>query len=525
MRRFLLGLVVMAALATPLAAQTPARPAHARVTYLSGAVAYLDAGREDGLSEGMVVTVVRNGETIASLTVTDLASRRAACAIPESAAGKIVVGDTVAFTPTTRPAPAPDPGGAGIARSAGASRSGFRLRGRLGLRYLALRPVDGSGGFSQPALDLRLDLSQAGGAGVGATMDVRARQSYLTRTDGSTTRDSRTSVYQAALLVRSPNHPWRASLGRQYLSPVSSISLFDGLLVEAQGPRVGVGAFAGSEPDQATMGYSPDIRDYGAFVELRGAPGRSSRWSVATGAVGSYQGGEVNREFAFAQVSISTPAVTIFAAQEADLNRGWKHEAGEPSFALTSSFASINVRPGRAVSLHAGVDTRRRVRLYRDRANPELAFDDSFRQGIWSGATLRAGAHLRIGVDGRAALGGPDSTAHSQSVTGSVALERLTRGQLSLRTRYTRYGTVRGDGWLGTASLGARPAPWLGLEFNGGQRQEVSTLEPLQRRTTWMGADVDLALGRAFYLLLSGARERGDGASGDQVMVSLSVRF
>jgi len=163
--------------------------------------------------------------------------------------------------------------------------------------------------------------------------------------------------------------------------------------------------------------------------------------------------------------------------------------------------------------------------LYRDRANPELAFDDSFRQGVWTGASIRAGSHLRFGVDGRASLGGADSTARSRSATGSVALERLTAQQLFLRTRYTRYGTARGDGWLGTLSVGARPAPSLGVEFNGGRRAEVAVFEPINRRTSWFGADLDLAVGRRLYLFLSGSRERGDGAAGDQVMASISLRF
>jgi len=523
MRGLLLGLVAAIALTGPGVAQAPA--ARATITYISGGVAYLDVGRDDGLAVGMEAFVVRDGARTVTLTVTDLASHRAACRIPEGAAALVAVGDTVEYVPRTPAAPATANRGSATASQSSRGSSGIRLRGRLGVRYLMLKPAEGAGEFSQPALDLRLDLSQPGGAGFGMTMDVRARQSYVTKADGSTSRDSRTAVYQAALLLRSPNHPWRVAVGRQYLAPVSSLSLFDGLLVEAQGRRFGVGIFGGSEPDQGSMGYSSDIRDYGAFLELRSASGGSTRWTVATGGVGSYQAGEVNREFVFAQASMSTPGLTIFAAQEADLNRGWKLDAGEPAFALTSSFVSVNARPTPALALNAGIDTRRRVRLYRDRANPEQVFDDSFRQGVWTGASVRAGPHLRLGLDGRAALGGADSTAHSHSTTGSLAIERVTSRQLSVRSRYTRYGTSRGDGWLGTVSAGLRPAQTFGIEFNGGRRSEVATVDLARRQTTWVGADLDVAVGRAMYLLLSGSRERGDGAAGDQLLVSVSVRF
>lgn len=266
MRRLLSPLLAVVALATAAAAQSAGAPARAMVTYLSGTTAYLDAGRDHGLVEGLVVTVIRNGVALVDLTVTDLASRRAACAVPAASVGVVVVGDTVEFIPAARRAPEPeaDAPGVGSRRPPGSS---LRFRGRLGLRYLALRPTRGAGGFTQPALDLRLDLSRADRGGPGASVDIRARQTYVTRADGSTTRDARTSVYQAALSLRIPDRPWRLALGRQYLAPVSSISLFDGLLVEAQGRRLGAGLFAGSEPDQATMGYSAEVRDYGGFVE------------------------------------------------------------------------------------------------------------------------------------------------------------------------------------------------------------------------------------------------------------------
>lgn len=524
MRGLLLGLVAVIVLTSLGAAQAPA--ARAPITYISGGVAYLDVGRDDGLATGMEVFVLRNGARTVALTVTNLASHRASCSIPEGAAALVAVGDTVEYQPRSQATPVASPGSSlTAARTTPPRAPAFRLRGRLGLRYLVLKPAEGGGGFSQPALDLRLDFAQAGGAGFGMTTDLRARQSYVTRPDGSTTRDTRTAVYQAALLLRSPNHPWRIAVGRQHLAPVSSLSLFDGLLVEAQGRRFGVGLFGGSEPDQGSMGYSTDIRDYGAFLELRSAPGGRTRWSVATGGVGSYQAGEVNREFAFAQASVSTPGLTIFAAQEADLNRGWKQVAGEPTFALTSSFVSVNARPTPALALNAGLDTRRRVRLYRDRASPEQVFDDSFRQGVWTGASVRAGSHLRLGLDGRAALGGPDSTAHSHSTSGSLAIERVTTRQISVRSRYTRYGTSRGNGWLGTLSAGVRPGQGLGIELNGGRRTEDHSLDLTRRQTTWVGADLDVAVGRAIYLLLSGSRERGDGAAGDQLLMSVSVRF
>jgi hypothetical protein len=385
-----------------------------------------------------------------------------------------------------------------------------------------VRPPEGPG-FSQPGLDLRLDVARLGNVPIGLALDVRGRRTYRTRSDGSTVADRRDAVYQAAMLIR-PGGPVRATLGRQYLPTVSSVSLFDGALVEYQTARFGSGLFAGSEPEPATMGWSNDVRDLGMFVEGRSAPGARTRWSLAAGALGSYASGVVNREFGFLQGSLATTDFTLFLAQEIDLNRDWKADAGDPPVEFTATFASLVARPAAWVSLQAGFDNRRRVRLYRDYATPEAAFDDSFRQGAWAGAAFSMAGHLRLAVDARATFGGADSASRTRSGSGSLALERLTAARLGLRGRVTRYLAPGREGWLQSFGISLRPLAWAGLEGNGGFRNE-SYLAGERRRTQWIGADLDLTLGRSLYLLVSGSHEGGTLASGDQAYFSVSWRF
>jgi hypothetical protein len=70
-----------------------------------------------------------------------------------------------------------------------------------------------------------------------------------------------------------------------------------------------------------------------------------------------------------------------------------------------------------------------------------------------------------------------------------------------------------------------RPTPWLGLEATGGRRTETAPSEATPRVTDWYGLDLDVGLGRRMYFLLSGSRERGPFAAGDQLYTSLSYRF
>lgn len=501
-------------IALPVAAQQT-EIGRARITYLAGGLAYLDAGRDDGLREGQRLQVQRQNDTVAVLTVTYLASRRAACTIV-SGAERLAVGDSVTFT---RAVPVVVRADTAAAAGSLRSRRNHGLHGRLGLRYLVVSPPEGSS-FTQPALDLRLDATEIGGTPLGIVADVRARRNYRRLADGSSTVEARNAVYQAALLVR-PGGPARFTIGRQYLPSVSSVTLFDGALVEYQRTRFGAGVFAGAEPDPARMGIG-DTRDYGGFVQVRSVPRQRVRWAVAGGAVGSYVDGTVNREFGFLQASIAGPRFTLFAAQEFDANRGWKAEAGEPGVTFTSTFASVALRPAEWLDLHGGVDSRRNVRLYRDFESPEVVFDDSFRRGVWGGISMTPASRIRLGLDGRMAFA-VDSTTRLQSGTGWVSVDRISRLGLALRSRHTRYGSVGRRGWLQTFGLGFRPAFWIGLEGRGGLRRE--TLRNEASDASWFGADIDLTLGRRVYLFLSGTRETGGLAAGDQILGSLSWRF
>ena len=66
------------------------------VRYLSSDHVYLDAGSNAGLSVGMTVRVVRDGEAIAELEVVFTAGHSASCRIV-SKVKDIVVGDTVVY--------------------------------------------------------------------------------------------------------------------------------------------------------------------------------------------------------------------------------------------------------------------------------------------------------------------------------------------------------------------------------------------------------------------------------------------
>jgi len=517
-RRLVLLFILLGTAGTAAAQDTVAvRTAH--VTYRAGASIYIDAGRADGLIDSQELELVRGDSVAATLKVVFLSSRQASCEVLRGVTD-VAVGETVRFRPQAVAPPTSTPV---AARTAPRSGSGPGVHGRIGARYLLTRDASTGGGTSQPSLDLRLDGSRLGGSPLGVVADVRARRTAVTRADGSSTVDGRTRVYQAALLWNARGTGFQGSIGRHYLGAVASVSLLDGALAGVAGSRLSAGVFGGFEPTPADLGFSTDVLDAGAYLQLRSRPEAGSRWSLSTGAVGSYANGATNREFAFLQLGLTSRALSLQALQEVDYYRPWKVDQGEDPVSPTSTYLSASVRASRALSFYAAYDNRRSVRLYRDAVNPVTQFDDAFRQGAWGGLGLTF-PHFRMGGEFRYADG--DNVGQATAYTGTIGTDGLTAKRLSLSGRATFYQNPSLDGQLYTAMVGLDPAEPLHLALSGGMRNETNALVSTgSQQYYWYQADLDLQFARMWYWSLSGVMEQGSGGTVRQLFSSLSWRF
>ncbi len=528
-------LALLALLSAPAVAQDSGSVRIARITYLTSASAYVDAGRLEGLREGARVEVWRRGAAIGVLKVAYLASHQASCDIvsvsPPSAT--LAVGDTVRFVAAaaprdssaaarTPPKPYTTPAGAGAGTGAAASRRGLRCR--VSVEYFVMQQANVSGKLSQPALGLRLDGPPGSAPSLNLTVDVRARRSYTILADGTAVTDDRSRVYSAGLSINAPGSPRRLTIGRQISGALASVGVFDGVMAELVQPTWSSGVFTGTQPDPLDLGLSSSIVQGGFYTQRHSRPGAEARWALTLGLSGSYQNAHANREFAWLQGSYFDARLSAFVTQEVDYYRPWKLLPGMKAISPTSTFAFLQVRPTEVVALDAGFDNRRNVLLYRDVVNPETNFDDTYRQGAWGGISFRPTRRVRVGFDARVSSGGLTGTANSY--TASVAADRLTRLGVSLRTRTTYYVNPQLKGLLQSAAFGVDPGTRLHVELNGGVRSERDpTADPARTTATWVGIDADLTLARAWYLMASATRQRGGLDGYDQIFTGLSFRF
>jgi hypothetical protein len=398
------------------------------------------------------------------------------------------------------------------------------LHGRLGLRYfVTASDAGGAAATTQPAIDARLDGQRLGGSPLGLTVDVRAHRTRYAGGAGARATGS-TRVYQAALHLDGASGPARLTFGRQFSTALPAIGLFDGVAADLGWTHAAVGAFAGSQPDAVTFGYSGAVREYGAYGQLRGAPGSGGVWSLTSGAVGSYQAGEVNREFLYLQGLFVSRHLSLYASQEVDFNRGWKADIESGRATPTSTFASARLSLGDAVSVNGGYDNRRSIRLYRDFLSPEVEFDDAFRQGVWGGAQLSVGNHVHAAVDTRRSSGGTGGRA--ESGTASLSVTRLSPLGIGVRARSTQYTGDELQGRLSSGAVEIQPLGSLRLEANAGRQEDVrAAAGTAATRLTWVGFDLDLGIARSLFLTLSTYRESSPEGRVMQTFGALSYRF
>jgi hypothetical protein len=514
----------------------------AKVTYLTSATVYVDAGSEEGVQEGDVLDVVRNGTVIGWLHVFVVSSHKSGCR-REDPGLDVVVGDVVRYIPHLDPAKAAAaaaagagtaPAAAGSAPDAAASpapkrsssgRGALRdwgLAGRIGVRYQIIEQPDTDYRFTQPGLDLRLAGTNLGGSSMGLEVDIRSYRSY--RISGPQSAELQTNrVYRANASWTGREVPMRVVVGRMYSPTLSTVSLFDGVLAEYSSPRWSFGGLAGTQPNPVDYGFSSLVRQYGGYATLRGLPGRRSNWGATVGLVGSYIEGEINREFVYLQGYYDTPRFSAYLAQEIDLNRGWKAEAESSFFSPTSIFGNARYRVTPQVTLGAGIDSRRNVLLYRDYIDPLIEFDDAFRQGYWVSAEA-ALEWLTVGANARFARGGDAGDGESYSLL--LGSTRLPVSWLNVGGRATFYDSARAKGQLYSLAVGVAASPSIHFLFDGGLRQETGLLSTVaETQLVWYGVNFDIAFARHWLYLLSFEQTTGGIEDNRQLFTSFSYRF
>ena len=526
------------------------------VKFVQQDAAYIDAGRNEGIAEGMKLVVVNAGpdgapparaSAVAELTVVGIAETSAVTEI-HVLERAVVAGDLAYLSDSdlqalvqqhslssTRKYPAVisftegDDALDEEARVQDVPRpplpSVNRMQGRLGFDYFGTHSLDASQANGRDlGVVLRADFTRMGGS-------YWNFQGYYRGTINSTSAASQTTLqqlinrtYHLGLIYDNPTRAWVAGFGRLYLPWANSLDTIDGgYLGRRLHSGVITGIFAGSTPDPTSWNYSPNRQIGGAFINFSGGSFEAFHYSSTSGAGISLLSGAVNRPFLFFENSLSyRHNFSIYSALQTDSPAG-NAAVAAPGAGIGSSFFTMRWSPVQRVQLDFNHTYFRNIPTFDATLVGTGLLDKYLFQGISGGVRVDLVKEIAIYTE----LGRSNRTGDSRMALNTmygVTFGRVPWLDLRADVHYSHFDSSFGSGSYRAASLSRNLNERLRVEILAGDQAFTSTLAGNQS-ARFVTATVENDVGS--YLFTQGGFTfyRGQQQNYNQWMLMLGYRF
>ena len=473
------------------------------VKFVQQDAAYIDAGRNEGLAEGMKLAVVNTGPNgarpnsssstgvVAELTVVGIAETSAVTQI-HVLQRDVVPGDLAYLSDTdlqalvqqqslssTRKYPAvisfteDDDALDEEARVRDVPRpplpSVNRMQGRIGFDYFATHSLDASQANGRDlGVVLRADFTRIGGT-------YWNFQGYYNGTINSTSAASQATLqqllnrtYHLGLTYDNPTGRWVAGFGRLYLPWASSLDTIDGGYFGARiHSSVIAGVFMGSTPDPTSWNYAPNRQIGGTFVNFSGGSFDNFHYSSTGGAGISLLSWKVDRPFVFLENSLSyRRSFSVYSALQADSPAG-NSAVAAPGAGIGSSFFTARWSPLQRLQLDFNHTYFRNVPTFDPALVGTGLLDKYLFQGFSAGVRVDIVKQIAIYTDlGHSNRTGDSSTALNQMY--GITFGRVPWLGLRADAHYSRFNSSFGSGSYRAASLSRNVNERLRLEIFAG---------------------------------------------------------
>jgi hypothetical protein len=529
------------------------------VKFVQQDAAYIDAGRNEGIAEGMKLVVVNAAPNtagtnnaspaavVAELTVVGIAETSAVTEIhvPQR---DVVPGDLAYLSDVdlqalvqqhslsaTRKYPAvisftdDDDALDEEARAMDVPRpplpSVNRMHGRIGFDYFGTHSLDASQARGTDiGVLLRADFTRIGGT-------YWNFQGYYNRTLNSTSAASQATLqqlinrtYQLGLTYDNPTGRFVAGFGRLYLPWASSLDTIDGGYFGSRvRPGVTVGIFAGSTPDPTSWNYNPNRQIGGTFVNFGGGSFDGFHYSSTSGIGISLLSWAIDRPFIFFENSLSyRRSFSVYSAVQADSPVG-NPAVAAPGAGIGSSFFTMRWSPVQRLHLDFNNTYFRNIPTFDPTLVGTGLLDKYLFQGFSGGVRVDIVKQIEIYTElGRSNRTGDSSKALNQMY--GITFGRVPWLEIRADAHYSRFNSSFGSGSYRAASLSRSINDRLRLEVLAGDQAFTSTLAGNQT-AKFVTTTVENNIGA--YLFTQGGFTvyRGQQQNYNQWMLVLGYRF
>lgn len=520
------GLILVAC-----AASAQVREVRGKVTYIAAGAIYTSLGRDAGVQDSSMLSIVSNGDTIATIKIFAVSSRSSAARVISSSRDPRI-GDDIVGSVVEQTAEGKDPeikvidsiaiGRKQVSSPLSATEPDedvFQVRGRLGLQYFTSL-------YSNPDFNLR----QAGivmnlrgmMTRIPLQLDLYANLRTLSvgrRSPLSAGSRNQSRVYNLA--VSYDDTTTVISVGRIIPSAAPSVGYIDGVMISQRAGDFTVGASAGLQPEFSLRGISSDYKKLALFA--RYSPPAAG--SVSLAYARTYFHSAIDREAVSLYGNlVLSPELFVYVNSEADLRR---KSAGDFVLAprLTNMYANIMYRGIRSLSIGIGADASRPYYSFETiRLVPDSLLVDELRSGAsislhWllpGGIMLYNSFNPRSSEKGFGKEYGNHSSFNINNILSSGTNVRAHMNMnVSRFTKTTGYGVAVQRSFESMFDVT--------LRFNRSTYRISQT--GVKNTSTTLGADVLVFLSRSLSLLATYDRLNGYGTISNALFAELSVRF
>ncbi|MDF1543669.1 MAG: hypothetical protein P1R58_01055 [bacterium] len=428
----LLGLVTLSPIVT-------AAKNSAEITYVSSEAVYINVGSNAGLKTGDSLAVIRAGDTLTWLVITNIGSNSAAATSLDQftglKAGDIVSIETEAAEPVKTILPESPPATRSTRKPDRPRKE--RLQGSITLEQT--RQFDQSGSnrdWSQSGIGLRLRMDNIRGSGIKFNLRHRTRLYHRSRPPRSDqSKDSWTHrLSELSFTYEGPGNHWGA--GRVSAPQVRGMGYVDGAyFTKRLTSKLSVGLAGGTTPRYSDSGFDFDRKKAGLFVGYETGAYDSKRLAASVALSSEYRGSVVSRDFLYLQTNFSSSRrIYIFQSAELDVNRDWRFGAAGKRLELTNYFGSTRVALTRNLNIRLSYDNRTTIRYFEYRDIADSLFDDRSRKGLRGGFDWNVSSRISLSADGGIRMRS-DVNGDSKNSSFSLRLKRFPASGQSVSIR------------------------------------------------------------------------------------------
>ncbi len=541
----------------------PSTPAPVRtsfqVLYINGQNAYIDGGRDAGLTEGMALllkqdptkpatdssnTAIEPG-IVAKLTVVAVASTSAVCEVSKSGRD-IVPGDVVALADVEVEHL--------VARDAVGSTRQYpivisfsegdpldeevrdtiprpplpevnQIRGRIGFDMSTIRQ-SGQGGITttEYGMVFRADFTRIRGTHWNLNGYWRGELQTGSTPSQPTIQDVLNRTYLMSLSYINPDSHWSAGIGRLYLPWASSLEAIDGGYVgRTVGSRAVVSVFGGSTPDPAAWDYDPQRRIGGAYFNIHGGSYESFRYAVTAGAGVEMMHWSITRPFVFTENQFSFKRYfSIYHSMQIDRPTS-NPSTPAVSIGLGQSLLSLQVQVHPRVTIDLTDTYFRDVPTYDPTLVGTGLLDAYLYQGVNGGARVEFPFHIA----GYFTLGqSKDSTDPKNSLNKMFGLTvaNIWKTGLEVDARYSKFDSVFASGTYTTLTVSRDVLERFRLNLQAG-RYAYSSSAATNSGSDFGNLVLDTNLGSRLFVESMFTAQRGGSLNYNQWTNTVGLRF